>query len=94
MFATAATPMAAKTAYVVLMPTDSCKLGSTRLTAKLDAKLTKVARAMAWLRTASGNTSPTMSQLMGPNEIYIIQHAVQFSTPGTPCRTWSAVSAS
>jgi len=31
-------------------------------------KLVKVASASAWPRTVSGNSSPTMSQEMGPND--------------------------
>ena len=38
-------------------------------TPKLDAKLVSVASADACPRTASGNTSPTISQLMGPKLI-------------------------
>lgn len=43
--------------------------GGAARTPKLDAKLVTVASADACPRTASGNTSPTINQLIGPKLI-------------------------
>jgi hypothetical protein len=45
-------------------------VGSNVATTALLLQLTEAATASAWLRALSGNSSPTMSQLMGPNDTW------------------------
>lgn len=59
----------ANPAYVAAGPTAAWTVGSANDTAALAPKLVRVARAAARERAASGKTSPTKSQVMGPNEI-------------------------